>query len=439
MAEAYDYPYDPTGIKGTNFVKDFPVKLDRNTARAFALTGPFFGRSLSIRSKLNPSIVLQENVDYRLLYIHEELFDLVDSPVYSIVYFFNKELNGEYLADFNLLGGNRQGNASIIKQMIDNIKNDSRDIYLENIIDFPSVLPPEGHLHHIANTYGYENAIDVFNQILAYLRAADTDLGLNITTQINGINEKYNELLALITSMEDENTEGYQELLTAMEQITTDLNGLRERVLLLEDGFSTFKQTTVSDIEKANAEIKSNRDGLALFKTSTSDTLASINNTIDVFNGKFTNIDSELSKLDTFIEETRSSLTDKQEQISELTDRVQVNEDDIAALKRRANEADGVSSSVARVLTGSTNLVPEDTLLLANHVGPHILPALSSVEMGQLIQVWIDHNVDPTFQVRNNGSERISYQGFTDTVVKLDDKYSMTFIKKSATQWGLYV
>lgn len=438
MAEAYDYPYDPTGTKGTNLVKDFPIKLDRTNARALALTGPFYGKTLTIRSKLNQSIVLKENTDYRLLYIHEELFDLVDGPVYSIVYFNNSDINGDYLADFQVLGGNKQGNASIIQQMIDNIKNDSRDIYLENIIDFPSVLPPEGHLHHIANTYGYENAIDIFNQILAYLRAADNELGLNITNQINGINQKYNELLELISEMEDSNSEGLGSIRTQIDSILQDIEELKRRVTALEEALDTFKQTTNAELEKNRAEIKTNRDDIATLADSVNERFTVVNNALGVHDEQFTAVNTELSKVSTKLDEHGQTFTNHQGQIDDLKNRVGVNEDDIEELKSRTETISGNYSSVAKVMISPTAIPTTVSHVVAHHNGNHTLPSLSSVDTGHVIQVHIHSGYKPVFVVKNTGSERVTYLGQTDTSIRFEDTLTMTFVKISSTQWGVY-
>jgi len=438
MAQAYDYPYDPTGTKGTNLVKDFPIKLDRTNARALALTGPFYGRTLTVRSKLNQSIVLKENVDYRLLYIHEELFDLVDSPVYSIVYFHNADINGDYLADFQMLGGNKQGNASIIQQMIDNIKNDSRDVYLENIIDFPSVLPPEGHLHHIANTYGYENAIDIFNQILAYLRAADNELGLNITNQINGINTKYNELLALISDMEDSNSEGLDSIRTQIDAILEDIAELKRRVTALEEALDTFKQTTNASLSKNSAEIKANRDAIAALADSVNDRFTTVNNALSVHDQQFTDVNKELSEVSTTLDQHGQTFTNHQGQIDLLKGRVTVNEDDIEELKSKTTSIGNDNSNIAKVLTSATAITTTVSNVVAHHNGNHTLPSLSSVDTGHLIQVHIHSGYKPVFVVKNTGSERVSYLGDTDTSIKFEDTLTMTFVKISSNTWGVY-
>lgn len=439
MSEAYNYPYDPTGAKVSNLVKDFPITLDRTKARAFALSGPFYGKTLKVRNTLNQSIVLEENKDYRLLYIHEELFGITDGPVFSIVHFYNSEINGEYLADFQMLGGNNQGNASIIDQMINNIENDSRDVYLENIIDFPSVLPPEGHLHHISNTYGYENAIDVFKQILAYLRAADVDLGLNITNQVNGINDKYNYLIQLISDLEqtgDDSTQSVSETILDLQEAITDLT---ERVATLERDTVNFKTVTNSTLDKFNSEIKANRDNLATFIGTTNSAIERIDAVLEVFAKQFSDLNKDLANILITLDQHSSTFTNHQEQINALKLKIEQNVQAMDALGQRIDENEQKSLLVTWLLDKATVLPLTHSHFVARHRGNHTLPDLTATPTGHTIRIMKHVDIDPIFVVKKTSSERIQYLGQTDTSVKLTDVYSMTFVKLSSTIWGLYV
>ena len=438
MSEAYNYPYDPTGAKVTNLVKDFPITLDRTGARAFALSGPFYGLSLKVRNKLNQSIVLEENKDYRLLYIHEELFGITDGPVFSIVHFYNTEINGDYLADFQMLGGNNQGNASIIDQMINNIENDSRDVYLENIIDFPSVLPPEGHLHHIANTYGYENAIDVFTQILAYLRAADVDLGLNITNQVNGINDMYNYLLQLISDLEQTGDDSTQTVSETISDLQDALASLAERVATLEFDTKNFATTTTATLDKFNAEIKANRDNLAAYIKSNSEALVVINQTLTVYAEQFTSLNQDISNILITLEQHTNTFTNHQSQIDELKNRATKNETDIENLGNLIEYNESRSLIVTWLLDKATTMPLSHSHFVARHNGNHILPLLTDAPTGHTIRIMCHQGYAPVFVVNKASTERIQYMGQTDTSVKLQDIYSMTFVKLSSTIWGLY-
>lgn len=439
MSQAYNYPYDPTGKKIENLVKDYPITLDRTGARAFALTGPFYGNSLKVRNKNNQTVELKENEHYRLLYIHEELFDIVDYPVFSIVYFYNVDIVGEYLADYQLLGGNRQGNASVIQQMISNIANDSSDITLESIIDFPSVLPPEGHLHHISNTYGYENAIDIFRQMLDFLRSADKDLGLNITNQINGINDKYNVLLELISDLENGSGESTLEILNRIDELNDNITDLTDRVIVLENSMSTLVESVQNDINKLNSEVQTNRDNHNAFVEDIESRMSSAEDAINRNVLELESLNSNLLNLTTTINQIQQTLLNHKDLIDALTLRAEALEAKDIELQNNINSLKNKGEYTARLLTASTTITNAQNKHVVQHNGPFTLPLLDSVPQGHVLTFFIQSGFAPEFRVGKSSTERLHWEGSYDTSLKVEDKYCITLVKTALQTWGIYI
>lgn len=254
MADLYKLPYDPKGTNSENRIPDHEVKLEPNGQRAFHLGGPFHSNSVKVRKKSDPNVELVLNKDYKFLYIEESYFDLISGPVNHIIYFFNKNINGEYLVDLQLVGGSKVGSAMAIQRMLDNITQSRDKIFIEDIVDFPSVLPGEKHVHNIADTYGYEKAVELCIQVKNILESMDENLSDNLVERINVINSKYNSLFETLTNLTESMGDSGNAVNLLIEQLNAELDDLNNQLVVLKNLVTSNKNSADQSFIEINTK-----------------------------------------------------------------------------------------------------------------------------------------------------------------------------------------
>lgn len=194
------YPLDLTGVSPTNLVLGEEISLPRSRSRAFSpKQGPFFANSFVLRS-LPSGTPLVLGTDYKILYLNQEASLKANQPICSVVNIINDDYYGNFSYDYQVIGGPFSVNADAIQQAIDALEIDNRLIRFSDLLDAPVTMPPSPHLHHVDDTYGYDDLVEVMKDIITAVSTGNNVINAELLDRISRIEASVNQLLITTAS-----------------------------------------------------------------------------------------------------------------------------------------------------------------------------------------------------------------------------------------------
>lgn len=196
------YPYDSSGTALTNRITNEIHTVPRSRNRAFALVeGPFYGESVVV-TWVSTNQQLVRNVDFELLYLHQEATVKTAKAVYCICRLINPDVVGDVSVDYQVVGGQYSSNFAAIQMVLDSLNLDTRPVAWQNIIGLPVEFPPSPHLHHAAELYGMEHVVEALNQIALILESRDSNELTGLIARVDQLDVALSNLTPRVTGLE---------------------------------------------------------------------------------------------------------------------------------------------------------------------------------------------------------------------------------------------
>lgn len=181
------YPEDLSGLSPFNLVQDERVIIPRTRSRHFAPQyGPFFTNSVSIRT-IPGNVPLVLNQDYRVLLPQQDAAHDSGQSVCWIIALINPEIYGELAFDYQTIGGNYSVSTAAITALIANLEIDSRSVQYDDLIDKPITFPPSPHMHVVGDLYGWEDMVEIGQEIATVIATGQDDKFDAVNARINSI------------------------------------------------------------------------------------------------------------------------------------------------------------------------------------------------------------------------------------------------------------
>lgn len=197
------YPYDDKGVAPSNRITGELHTVPRSRNRAFALVeGPFYGQSVVV-TWLPTNQVLVRNVDYELLYLHQEATVKTGIAVYAIVRIINPDIEGTVTVDYQVVGGQYSTNFAAIQMVLDSLNLDDRPVAWQNIVGLPVEFPPSPHLHHASELYGMEHIVAALNEIALILESRDSTELTSLIARVDLLDVALSNLTPRVTALEN--------------------------------------------------------------------------------------------------------------------------------------------------------------------------------------------------------------------------------------------
>lgn len=193
IIQQFEYPFDPNGTLPSNLITDENHTISASAGLSYNFIvprkAPFFGDSLIVRHPASGR-VLDVGVDYVPSYLFEQQSNT--SPhlmVYGGISLLTTEFEGSTLSiEYQTLGGQYTLDEQQVLSILANAHIDPRITSWESVSFKPGEYHPDAHLHHISNTVGWDQVVEVLrliadkvtvgqNSVMTALQAhiADTD------------------------------------------------------------------------------------------------------------------------------------------------------------------------------------------------------------------------------------------------------------------------
>lgn len=169
----FKYPLDLLGTSITNKVVGEAHTIGTRNGRIFVADyGPFFGNSAVIIDAVTGR-TLTPVTDYRLVHKYKEAVDRAGQPVYTAVQIVNPDVSTSILINCQYVGGEFSYSYYAIKQALEALMNDNRQVAWGDLVGVPSMFVPAPHLHDIYDLYGLKYLIESNYDISAAIREGD--------------------------------------------------------------------------------------------------------------------------------------------------------------------------------------------------------------------------------------------------------------------------
>lgn len=187
------YNLDPTGLNPNNLVIGETKVLSSLRYRAYAPAyGPFFNdATLQIWDKATGRLLIKE-VDYIGTQILEDASLKYGKEICELILVKNQNVSSEILANYQLLGGLYQRQASNLETLYEALISDTRAVDWINVLNKQREYPPAYHRHKLSQVYGFEpfvtglerirNAI-VLSDVAAYEELINWVKGRGLTVE----------------------------------------------------------------------------------------------------------------------------------------------------------------------------------------------------------------------------------------------------------------
>lgn len=157
------YPYDPTGRSPSNLVIGETHTLPPVNNRIIVpRLGAFYARSLIITHNGNR---LTLGRDYELAALYHDATVATGQDVNVMIYFSNLDLDGEFVLEYQVVGGQFTGVWEAIQQYVNVLLVDPRKIKWDDILHKPELYAPMDHFHDVNDIYGLNHLVPKMEEI----------------------------------------------------------------------------------------------------------------------------------------------------------------------------------------------------------------------------------------------------------------------------------
>jgi hypothetical protein len=169
----FKYPLDLLGTSVNNRVVGEAHTIGTRVGRIFVADyGPFFGNS-SVFLDAATGRELVPVIDYRLVHTYKEAEQRAGQAVYTAVQIVNPDVGTEILATLQYVGGEFSYSYYAIKQALEALQNDNRQVAWGDLVGVPAMFAAAPHLHDIYDLYGLKYLIESNYDISAAIREGD--------------------------------------------------------------------------------------------------------------------------------------------------------------------------------------------------------------------------------------------------------------------------
>lgn len=151
------YEFDPSGALAANRIVDEKHPITPVNGNDYFIIipkfAPFFRKGLRVRH-LTSGQPLTEGVHFDLGYKYNQASYECKTPVYGAIVLTDRTLSGVIEVTYQTLGGEFVLDDKEILTILQNIKNDPRTVYWDDIVNKPITFPPSDHLHHSDDLVG---------------------------------------------------------------------------------------------------------------------------------------------------------------------------------------------------------------------------------------------------------------------------------------------
>lgn len=157
------YPYDPTGRSPSNLVVgEIHTLPPVNNRIIVPRLGAFYARSLIITHNGNR---LTLGRDYELAALYHDATVATGQDVNVMIYFSNLDLDGEFILEYQVVGGQFTGVWETIQQYVNVLLVDPRRVRWDDILDKPELYAPMDHFHDVNDIYGLNYLVPKLEEI----------------------------------------------------------------------------------------------------------------------------------------------------------------------------------------------------------------------------------------------------------------------------------
>lgn len=334
------YPLDLTGERTSNRIEEKHV-IGTDRYRAFSLKGgPFYTNNLVVKVS-GKGAPLKRGVDYECVFYYENIARMTSGlEVCGVIVIHNTKVSNDITVEANVVGGPYSASASAIKDAIDQLELDNRNIYWANVIAKPDLFQPTPHLHDLGDIYGFEFIIDLLGAIRdAILVGDNAKMGQirdhldNVIAQFNAkikahLDDKSNPHKVTAAQVNAYTKEAIDQMIVAinksladqskrMNGIDTDISNLVKDLRAYSDALVAYNKR-VGSVETKQGRLNSD--------------IAAINDAIQAIVRSITAINGEIAQL-------KSVDAAHQQSISK-------NANDIATIKQKDAQQDQRLSSI---------------------------------------------------------------------------------------------
>ena len=177
---SYTYPFDPTGRKSENLVKNErhivspPDYLDYYFIVPFS--GPFFEDGLKIVHYPSGKELIKGE-DYVLSYQFNSASKATAKPVYGAISIYNDDISGTLELEYQTIGGKWIIDESKAAELLSNVVNNPRITTWEQVVQLPEKFPVIDHEWDLVDLVGASDLVDVLQAIKDSIANGELDGG----------------------------------------------------------------------------------------------------------------------------------------------------------------------------------------------------------------------------------------------------------------------
>jgi hypothetical protein len=170
------YPLDLTGQAPSNLIVSEIHPIAAPESRIFVPdAGPFFTLGLELRT-LPGNVLLQPGVDYKALYMYRDAVSASGKEVCAVLYVYNPAITGDVTVKYQCIGGqfSETGVIDAIEQALSTfVAGGGEQVAWGQLIDVPVSFPPSLHMHHTSTVWGFDDLINILEQIRTAILSGD--------------------------------------------------------------------------------------------------------------------------------------------------------------------------------------------------------------------------------------------------------------------------
>jgi hypothetical protein len=169
MSTLNKYPFDETGKASTNRVVAEPHDVGGVKNKVIVPNhAPFYSIGLVLQTK--SGVVLEPGRDYKTLYLYNEVVEVTGLPAFSALAITNELIAGEVLVTYQAVGGDYDGVASAIIDVVNNLEQVSLEVTWDDIKYKPEEYNPIQHKHHSSDLTGMKETVEAVNRVEQAIR-----------------------------------------------------------------------------------------------------------------------------------------------------------------------------------------------------------------------------------------------------------------------------
>lgn len=182
------YVFDPVGNLASNRIRNelHTVNSINGVDHNYIVpnNAPFYDTSVVVID-MGTGQALIEEVDYFYAYNFISATERVGSPISGAIAFVDKNRTGNYLVNYQTLGGEyvNEESQAILNGLDTLVRLSNRP--WEDIVNVPPVFPPTPHTHRLDNVVGVAEILAKFTSLEAAIRSEERKITLSDITDLN--------------------------------------------------------------------------------------------------------------------------------------------------------------------------------------------------------------------------------------------------------------